>query len=326
MRKHQKKHRWPKSVRCQVEAILQSCRAFGVNKQLGDGLIRSAGTWAVYRRELHRFAGFYTYSGGTDLLEVTELRTSVDLYLADYLKDAQSRGLSRQTFKTTLAALGRFAGAHRDYVYHHLLAVDDLDLSVLLDQYRIEARLKLAATSQQYERRGYDDPLALISAIEDPQIQLMALLQYEGGMRAEGVGAPSGKLNNPLTIESLKGYDADPITNDTVGIVESREKGGKRTEHYVSPASYERLTSFLQQNERFEVGYSAYLKAISNAARLTNQFKPGRGTHGLKHNFAEERYHEAVQSGMSHEQALQQVSLETSHYRLRETMTYTRGR
>jgi len=52
---------------------------------------------------------------------------------------------------------------------------------------------------------------------------------------------------------------------------------------------------------------------------------PGRGSHGLKHSFAQERYLECIKHGMTHEQALQQTSLETAHFRLRETLGYTRG-
>jgi hypothetical protein len=86
------------------------------------------------------------------------------------------------------------------------------------------------------------------------------------------------------------------------------------------------LSTYLSKLKSLKVDYSLYLQAINEAARATNQYVPGRGTHGLKHNFAEERYHQAVDSGMTHEEAMQQVSLETSHFRLRETLTYTRGR
>ena len=67
------------------------------------------------------------------------------------------------------------------------------------------------------------------------------------------------------------------------------------------------------------------MEAINRAARETGQYAPGRGSHGLKHNFAQERYLECISHGLTHEQALQQTSLETSHFRLRETLTYTRG-
>ena len=76
---------------------------------------------------------------------------------------------------------------------------------------------------------------------------------------------------------------------------------------------------------KLESDYFAYVEAINRAAKETGQYAPGRGSHGLKHNFAQERYLECINHGMSHEQALQQTSLETSHFRLRETLTYTRG-
>ncbi|MBW2185175.1 MAG: hypothetical protein JRG71_01865 [Deltaproteobacteria bacterium] len=326
MQAHPSWHRWPKSVHCQVDAILQHYRRFGVSKAEGGRLIRSVGTWTVYRCELHRFADYFLGNGGTDLLIVADVVAAIDLYLSDYLKRAESRKLSRQTFKTILAALSCFSEAHQSYVYRHMIAEGNLNIMDLLSRYRDAAKTRLDASSQKYSRRGYRDPVALIAAIDDHRMQLMAMLQYEGGMRAEGVGAPSGRLHNPLTRESLRGYYADPITRDTIGVVCSKEKGGKRTEHYVSIETYDRLASYLHQNNVFEVSYSGYLKAINKAAQITGQFEVGKGTHGLKHNFAEERYHEAVQSGMTHEEAMQLVSLETSHYRLSETMTYTRGR
>ena len=76
---------------------------------------------------------------------------------------------------------------------------------------------------------------------------------------------------------------------------------------------------------RLESDYSEYVAAINLAARETGQYSPGRGSHGLKHNFAQERYLECINQGLTHEEALQQTSLETSHFRLRETLTYTRG-
>jgi hypothetical protein len=76
---------------------------------------------------------------------------------------------------------------------------------------------------------------------------------------------------------------------------------------------------------RLESDYFAYLEALNSAARKTGQYAAGRGSHGLKHNFAQERYLECVAHGLTHEQALQQTSLETAHFRLRETLTYTRG-
>jgi len=110
-----------------------------------------------------------------------------------------------------------------------------------------------------------------------------------------------------------------------IGIVATVEKGGKETEHYVSLRTYRRLEQYLKEFGKLESDYSEYVAAITRAARVTGQYSPGRGSHGLKHNFAQERYLECIDHGLTHEQALQQTSLETSHFRLRETLTYTRG-
>ena len=110
-----------------------------------------------------------------------------------------------------------------------------------------------------------------------------------------------------------------------MGIVASREKGGKGTDHFVSQETYYRLVSYIQAHNQLESEYHAYVEAINKAARETGQYAVGRGSHGLKHNFAQERYLECVSHGFSHEQALQQTSLETSHFRMRETLTYTCG-
>jgi hypothetical protein len=128
-----------------------------------------------------------------------------------------------------------------------------------------------------------------------------------------------------LTSQALRGIGGDPVTGAAVGIVVVVEKGGKLTEHYVSVETYRRLEKHLEVHGRLESDYFAYLEALNSAARKTGQYAAGRGSHGLKHNFDQERYLECVAHGLTHEQALQQTSLETAHFRLRETLTYTRG-
>lgn len=169
-------------------------------------------------------------------------------------------------------------------------------------------------------------PLRLIEKIADPTFQIQASLQYEGGLRAEGVGAPSNRrLQNPLTTKGLRGTAKDPVTGKLVGIVAATEKGGKEPDHYVSLETYSRLEEYILAHQQLESNYCAYVEAINQAAKSTGQYARGRGSHGLKHNFAQERYLECVSHGFSHEQALQQTSLETSHFRMRETLTYTSG-
>lgn len=60
--------------------------------------------------------------------------------------------------------------------------------------------------------RGYEFPEELISAIKDPEYQLAARLQLEGGVRAEGVGFPRSQFSKAvLTLANLHGIVEDPL-------------------------------------------------------------------------------------------------------------------
>ena len=193
-------------------------------------------------------------------------------------------------------------------------------------EFYARSKKPLSKSSKLFDNRGYPDPVRLIKAITHGTYQLQASLQYEGGLRAEGTGAPSNRrLKNPLTMDGLHGIGTDPVTGLSAGIVSSVEKGGKATEHFISVETYMRLLEHLLKYGKLESDYNCYVKAINQAAKDTNQYVAGRGSHGLKHNFAQERYLECIAHDMTHEQALQLTSLETSHFRLRETLTYTRG-
>lgn len=320
------KHRWPKSLHSQVEAIFHAIRSFRAAKTDTVLGLRSFGSWKVYKYEVHRFAEFMLAIDIITLLDTLPVRNAMAVYLEERLVYYVARKRSRQTMETLLSALGKFEYAVNHYIEQHGLEVHPLDTEALRREFYARSRKLLRKSSKLFDNRAYPDPVRLIEAIHDGTYQLQASLQYEGGLRAEGVGAPSNRrLKNPLTVEGLHGIGTDPVTGLQVGIVASVEKGGKETEHYVSVETYRRLERYIQVNGKLESDYFDYVEAINRAARETGQYAPGRGSHGLKHNFAQERYLESINHGLSHEQALQQTSLETSHFRLRETLTYTRG-
>jgi len=320
------KHRWPKSLHSQVEAVFHSIRSFREAKS-GNALgLRSFGSWKVYKYEVHRFVEFMLIRGLLTLLDTL----SVKMFMADYLEERLAhyveRKRSRQTMETILSALGKFEYALNHYIEVHSVDVPHLDTEKLRLDYYARNRKLLRKSSRLFSNRAYPDPVRLIGEIQDGTFQLQASLQYEGGLRAEGVGAPCNRrTKNPLTAECLRGIGVDPVTGKPVGIVASVEKGGKETEHFVSVETYRRLEEYIRMHGSLESDYVAYVEAINRAARETGQYATGRGSHGLKHNFAQERYLECIDHGMTHEQALQQTSLETSHFRLRETLAYTGG-
>ena len=320
------KHRWPTSLHSQTEAIFHAVRSIREAKEDSALGIRSFGSWKVYKYEAHRFVEFMIGNGRTSILDTAFVHDDMAAYLEERLTHYVEKKRSRQTMETILSALGKFEYAINHYIEIHALEIPRLNTEPLRMEFYARSRKLLRKSSKLFDNRAYPDPVRLIAAISDGTFQLQASLQYEGGLRTEGVGAPSNRrLKNPLTMNGLRGISVDPVTGSEVCIVASVEKGGKETEHLVSVPTYRRLEEYLDRHGKLESDYSEYVAAINMAARETGQYVPGRGSHGLKHNFAQERYLECITHGMSHEQALQQTSLETSHFRLRETLTYTRG-
>ena len=103
-----------------------------------------------------------------------------------------------------------------------------------------------------------------------------------------------------------------------------QEKGGKHTEHFVNPATYRELEEYIGRHGQLASPYRTFLRAVEAAARETGQYAPGRGTHGLKHSFAQARMHEAVEVGLSQEEAKQAVANEIAHNRMDSVDVYLR--
>jgi len=74
--------------------------------------------------------------------------------------------------------------------------------------------------------------------------------------------------------------------------------------------------------DRIEFDERAYRKDLQRAANLTGQ--KYHGSHGLRWNFAQERFHNLMENGYTYEQALAQVSKERGHERADITKHYLR--
>lgn len=321
------KNRWPaSSIHSQVEAIFHGVRSIRSSKENCQKGIRSFGSWDAYRPVAHSFVDYLKRNGCSSLLDTALVSKLLASYLQEKLDYYTEKQRSRQTWETVIAALSKFEYALNQYISTNNIPVTFLETQDLRKSISHAAKKLLRKSSKVFSNRAYPDPYSLIVAMEDGTHQLQAVLQLEGGLRAEGAGSPSSRrLNNPLTSEGLSGIRTDPVTQILVGIVSVKEKGGKITEHYVSVETYKKLEKYLLEYGCLESNYRDYLASINLAAKKTGQFASGRGSHAFKHNFAQERYYLCVEHGMMHEQALQQVSLETAHFRLRETLTYTRG-
>ncbi|HPR74438.1 MAG TPA: hypothetical protein PLX41_12355, partial [Bacteroidales bacterium] len=293
--------RWPRSIHSQIEAVFHAIRAFGQPKKMNPLGIRSLGSWKVYRYEVHRLADYLASRECMNILETPQVENLMAEYLDEIFIRFQKRRLSRQTLMTILAAFAKFEHALNTYIGIYRIPAVELDTQKIRQSISKIARNKqngLLKSNSEYFNRAYPDPDSLISSIKNLAHKLQAMLQREGGFRAEGVGAPSSGIPNPLTADQLGGIVTDPVTGEDIGLIKDViEKGGKKTDHMVSVGTYHLLEMHITKHGRLESNYKEYVISLARAAKATGQYDPGRGTHALKHNFAQRRYLECVRHG-----------------------------
>lgn len=157
-----------------------------------------------------------------------------------------------------------------------------------------------------YHSRVYDDPYKLIVNLPNYKSRAAAMMQLSGGARAEGISL--------IRAEQLHGYKFDSITKKEVGIIETREKGGKVGDILVWVDTYRQIEEIIAKEGRFKINYKSYADEIRKTCLLLNI--PCHSTHGFRWTFAQRRIREYQRAGYSYEEALQAVSYEMKHYRL----------
>jgi hypothetical protein len=186
----------------------------------------------------------------------------------------------------------------------------DYDFSIrqtILDNAR---DLKLVASN--YHNRTYANPEQLIANLKDDYHRLAAQIQYQGGARIEGVA-----LIKP---EQLQGRKIDVITNKEVGIVVTKEKGGKVGEVLVNIDTYNSLENYFFYETVFKINRQKYYNDLKQAAILSKE--DPEASHGLRWNFAQRRMFEYGKAGFKYNDCLQQVSYEMKHNRASITNHY----
>lgn len=159
--------------------------------------------------------------------------------------------------------------------------------------------------SHQSNRGAYENPQALIENLSSPVHQLVAELQYHGGFRIHEVAA----------IREKSFSCGQEFTAITV-----RGKGGYERTVEVPKELWEQAKSQVEQFGRIAFDYKEYLKDLNRAAWESGQAY--QGSHGLRYNFAQERYDELIEKGLGHNEALKEVSELLGHHRPEITLHY----
>lgn len=163
--------------------------------------------------------------------------------------------------------------------------------------------IKETAPKTDTETRAFENPRAVIGAIQDPRCQLAAEIQLATGLRVHDVTFIRLNENGTLNINS---------------------KAGRRIENYQIPQQLsDRLNAINGGAGTFHLaGYNHYAYELKKACAATGEHYTG--THAFRHSYAKESFARHIEEGMSEEKAKAAVSEELFHHRLEVVEIYLR--
>lgn len=217
---------------------------------------------------------------------------------------------TKQYLEKISSALGKLEIALTRYYEEKHNEWVEYDFNIRQAQLDLARNLKCVADG--YHNRTYRNPQKLIDMLSNPLHRIAASIQLQGGARSEGVC-----LIKP---GQLHGYRMDTITHKKVGIIETKEKGGKIGDILITPSLYCMIESIITENSKFRINYKDYAHDIKVACKRIAI--DCHGSHGLRWTFAQNRVREYQNEGYSYEEALQGVSFEMKHFRASITEHY----
>ncbi len=298
----------------QVHQIFAEIIRFGESKHEAKANARADGaqTW----HDIGKNIGIYSYATADqyrdiakDLMGYTREQFGVkDIeklqseHIQSFLESKIAEGVRYSTFQKYAAALEKLEVALNQYAQSHNTG----------NQYSFDIKDVRQQASEVLERsqvtRAYENPKALVNSIQNPEYRTIAQAQYEGGFRISEL--------NHLSEKNFK-------DNNTFQVISG--KGGKDREVPLSKETYEALKSLLNRADtdgKYKFNMDAYRNTLKTAAEQSRQ--PYTGSHGLRWNFAQEKFMELQREGRTYEQALQEVSNLLGHERPDITEHYLR--
>lgn len=211
-------------------------------------------------------------------------------------KKLEEDGISGATANTYISELGKIADNLNLLGYENAKRED-------ITAYREDLKADGIDLNGEHINRAYDNPDQIISDMYDNTAYgLVAELQAELGLRADdALNSDKWTLNedNTLHIEGSKGgidYDTKQLDQDLADrVAEAIENG-------------------------FKGDYNEYRELLKEVAEQNGE--DWNGTHGLRYDYAQERYEDLKEQGYTDSEALSQTSLEMGHSREEITRHY----
>lgn len=270
--------------------------------------VASYQTMATYRRVWENFGHYLREHWGVKDFERVNAE-HVEAYIeykVEYYPTKQYAEKLVSALGKLEIALERFSASVHDEPKRYDFSVRQTILN--------EAR-RLDLVVDGYHNRVYEDPDSIIGAMSKYEHRLAAKIQNEGGARSEAV-----TLIRPA---QLLGIERDTITDKEVGVIWTKEKGGKEGKVFVSIRTYSELTDYIDTHGKFSIRYGAYADDIRTTCGKLG-IKP-HGSHGFRWTFAQRRILIYQDHGYTYEQALQGVSWEMKHGRADISTHYLGG-
>ena len=306
------------SVNWQIQQVFALVNQIGQSKHAEKDGIRSelnttgkAATW----HNMGKNMGIYSYNTADayrdvwrSVLDHTKTEFGIkDVerlsgeHLRAFLDSKIEQGVAHATFMQYAAACEKLETALNRYAEQMGTGLN-YSFSGDIKNARLEAHKELVKFEGS---RAYASPGRLIEAIANDKHNLSAAMQHDGGARVHEISL--------VKANQLLGMRSDSVTGEVKGFVTIQGKGGKENEVGLSHGTYERLEGYVKASGEFRIDKDAYRADLKDAAQKTGQ--EYTGTHGLRWSFAQERFQEVQQHGLTYEQALAQVSKEMGHER-----------
>ena len=303
------------SIVYQVHQIFAEIIQFGQSKHEAKEQARSEGakTWHEIGKNIY----IYSYATADqyrdiakDLMNyvkqefhIKDIEKLTSEHVNAFLESKIADGIKYSTFQKYAAALEKLEVALNKYAQSHNTGREyHFDLSSVREQAR-------EVLERSQVTRAYENPKALIENIQNRDYKIIAQAQYEGGFRISEL--------NHLSEKNFK-------DNNTFQVISG--KGGKDREVPLSKETYKALKFLLDKADpsdgKYKFDMNDYRNALKEAAEKSGQ--EYTGSHGLRWNFAQEKFSELQREGKTYEQALQIVSNLLGHERADITEHYLR--
>jgi integrase len=239
-----------------------------------------------------------------------------DFHVEAYIEYKIEYYPSKQYLEKITSALGKLEIALNKY---SKIKSKELSRPILQYDFKIRQNIlnkarELKLVAKNYVNRVYQNSLTIIKNLTLLEHKIAASIQLHGGARSEGV--------TYIHIKQLKGIQIDKITNITMGVIETKEKGGKVGDVFISTQLYRKLETYFCDNKTdiFKISYAKYANDIRQTC-LDLKVEP-KGSHGFRWTYAQNRVRTYQKHGYTYEQALQGVSWEMKHFRASITEHY----